>query len=275
VAPIFLELFTRHPRRLEVLKEQPRSVSQVTQYEACGYRYYLSRVMKVWSRPAAWSGMGTAVHSAAEEWERSGRTMARRDVHIVFNRVYSEEIARAAKDTPNWECWSASGPYGGAADTERRWRIGHEHVDRLMDVYEARNDVVWRTPDGTLGLELPFETKIGSVAVRGYIDRVDVLPDGSLVAVDYKTGAKAGEPFQLATYAYILRQEYDVIVDDGAFFMSKTGTFVRPGLADEDEVLGRFAAMDAGVKAERFDPNPSADACRFCDVSFACKFKEN
>lgn len=271
---MFVEVFDRAPKRLEVVKNQPRSVSQVTQYEQCGYKYYLARVMKVWQRPAAWSPMGTAVHAAAEAWEESGRKISRRDVHIKFNEVYDAEINRSAQTTPNWECWSASGPYRGQEDTERRWKVGHEHVDRLLDVYEARDDVVWTTSDGKLALELPFNCRIGSIQVRGFIDRVDVLSDGSLDPIDYKTGAKAGEPFQLASYAFVLRQEYDAVVDDGAFFMSKTGKFVRPGLADEDEVIGRFEAMDAGVKAERFDPNPSPDLCRMCDVNFACPFRE-
>ena len=52
-----------------------RSVSQLQQYTKCPMAYKLSRIDKVWQRPAAWLIQGSAVHEAIEAWEKSGRTM--------------------------------------------------------------------------------------------------------------------------------------------------------------------------------------------------------
>ena len=63
--------------RMQTVKAMSRSVSQAQLYlddlGGCAYRYYLSRVIRVWDRPAAWLPQGTAVHGAAEWWERGGR----------------------------------------------------------------------------------------------------------------------------------------------------------------------------------------------------------
>src|SRR5690606_29952771 len=61
-----------------------RSVSQLKQYQKCGYSYYLARIEREWERPAAWLPQGLAVHEAAEEYEKSGRTMSLDKMQDVF-----------------------------------------------------------------------------------------------------------------------------------------------------------------------------------------------
>jgi putative RecB family exonuclease len=97
--------------------------------------------------------------------------------------------------------------------------------------------------------------------------------DNTVVPVDYKTGNKAGDGFQLDTYGVILEQEYGVEAPYGFFFMSKTGKLTRKHkTADREVVVERFAAMDAAVQAEQFDPKPDPESCRMCDVKTSCSF---
>lgn len=274
----FEEVFSRDGDRLERVKTMPRSVSQLTQYQACPHRYYLARVERVWQRPAAWTGMGTAVHSALEEWERSGRSIGLEGAQAVFRRVYIEEIGKATERTPNFECWSWSGPrYDGRTDTERRFTVGLEHVERLIEFYTTGKGAgasLWYSEEEKPALELHFIADLGGVSVQGYIDRIDVNPDGSLRPVDYKSGAKPGEMIQLRTYAWVIRKDYGAQVKDAAFLMSKNASFKLHSLegTSDAEVIEQFIKLDEDVKAERFDATPSPEVCGRCDVNFACPF---
>lgn len=282
----FDEVFDRDAERLDRVKTMPRSVSQLTQYQACPYRYYLVRVARYWQRPAAWTGMGTAVHSALEEWERSGRTIGLEGAQAVFRKTYAEEINAQLSKTPNMAVWSWSGPrYDGETDVERRWGVGLEHVERLIEFYstgQGANHVLWQPPiPYKPALEMHFVVDIGGVKVQGYIDRVDVLEEDNdaleLRPVDYKSGSKPGELIQLRTYALVLEQEYGANVRDGAFLMSKDGKFKLHSLEEADsidEVASQFVELDENIKAEKFDATPSPEVCGRCDVNFACPFRK-
>src|SRR5690606_41284538 len=52
---------------------------------------------------------------------------------------------------------------------------------------------VWKLPDGSPAIEVPFEIQLGGVTVVGYIDVVWQWPDGSIEPVDYKTGTRSEE----------------------------------------------------------------------------------
>lgn len=47
-----------------------------------------------------------------------------------------------------------------------------------------------------IGLELRLEAQVGSLALRGIIDRLELDADGGLVVVDYKTGRAPGVQYQ-------------------------------------------------------------------------------
>lgn len=245
-----------------------RSVSQVLQYERCAYSYKLGRIDRVWERPAAWFPQGTGVHKAAEEIERSDRTMTLEKAKEVFRDEYSAEVTRYAEKTPNFEYWFASGPYRGEADIERRFVRGQEHVERYMKYTEKnpKPDVL----EGKLAVELGFETEFGGVPVRGFIDNVTELEP-----VDVKSGNKPGDPFQLETYAGVLQKLYDITPTVGFFMMTKTGKATYPydvSHVSEDYLADRYGEVDQKIKAGEFEPDPEPSKCRFCTVSSSCPF---
>jgi putative RecB family exonuclease len=267
---------TELAERLEHVKNSPRSVSQINQYRRCPYSYYLQRIAGAWQRPAAWLPMGTAVHAAAEAYERSGRSMSLEATQDVFREHYAADTNAMCEETPRFDWWFASGPYGGEADVERRYGLGLEQVARYLAYYEGKgsDDVVWITPDGTPAIELEFEIEIGGVPVRGYIDVVMTTPKGIIVR-DNKTGRSPGDELQLAVYAEAIRQDYGQSINHGDYWMGRSGKptvlydLFEWGPADLAE---QFQEMDAAVKAEKFEPKPDPDKCRFCSVSSACSF---
>lgn len=259
-----------------------RSYSQLAAYDRCPYMYYLERVEMAWQRPAAWLPMGTAVHSAAEAWERSGRTMTLEQAQAVFRDQYQVSTDELLEDTPNAAAWFRSGPYKGPEDIARRFKLGQEHVARYIAWYNKHPEEVPVTitsgnHEGLLLIEMPFEIEIGGVPVRGFID--SVIWDGrdKIVVRDNKTGSLPGGPDQLATYALAVESRFPwAHVDSGDFFMTRTGKPTIPYQLTrvvKEQLAEDFASLDANVKAGNFPAKPEASKCMFCSVSSSCKFK--
>jgi len=256
-----------------------RSVSQYKTYTACPYQYYLQRIERAPQRPAAWLAQGTADHAAFEAYERSGRTMTLEDMQAVYSESYDEEINKICENTPDFDTWFASGPYGGRADTERRYQLGMDQCKRYIDWYEKHpQEVIWIAPDGTPGIELGFDIDLDGVQVKGYIDAVVVNADYGIEAPivrDNKTGNLPGDDFQLATYAVALNKTYSTDIALGDYWMGRTG---KPTFSydlsewTEERLTDAFGQMDEGVRNEHFDPDPEPAKCRFCSVAQSCKY---
>lgn len=263
--------------RLQVVKNQPRSVSQAQQYleelGGCKYRYFLARVIQAWDRPAAWLAQGLAVHEAAEWWERTGRTHSLTAIQGVYKAAYHRHIRRLLDKTPNADTWFDSGfRYPGAVDIRRRAMLGLEQIERYYNYYvnQKPGEVVWVTPTGEPAIELEFSEYFGGVLVRGYIDQIV-----DEIMRDIKTGTKPGGIFQLATYRYAIMSKYGVDFAKGDFWMGKTGkptnTFDLTKMTRE-QVTELFESLDSGVKAEDFEPSPSPEKCGRCGVRTGCPF---
>lgn len=250
-----------------------RSVSQLKEYNECPYRYYLHRVKKVWQKPAAWLPQGLAVHEAAEAWEKSDRTMPLDDVLATYSESYDKHTNRLCAETPNLHYWFWSGPYNGEKDIERRYGLGMEQTAKYLTWYEGKgkDEVPWVTPEGELAVELEFEMQLGSVDIRGIIDFVDSKGRPR----DNKTGRKPGDPVQLGVYALYLEIKYGIPITVGDFWMGRSGKPTIPYDLREwtkDRLTDMFGELDENVKAERFDPDPEPEKCRFCSVQADCEF---
>lgn len=251
---------------------QPRSVSQTQQWEDCGERFRLQRIERVTPLPAAWSHHGTAFHHAAEQWERSQRTMTPEEAVEVFSERYSLLVNAALDKEPNTDRWLSAGGSGGD-DIERRFVLGQEQTRQYVEWVNQVQPEVWTTPGDKPALELYFMVELGGVKVRGYIDQLVSEDDASVRVRDLKTGTMKSK-FQLETYAVAVRQTYGVEVNRGDWYLAKNGGLSRAVKLDEvteEQVGERFAAMDAGVKRGNFEPKPGF-SCRFCDMKHKCSF---
>jgi putative RecB family exonuclease len=254
-----------------------RSYSQLNSYDRCPYMYYLERVEKVWQRPAAWLPMGTAVHSAAEAWELSGRVMTLEEAQQAFRDQYRASTDLLLETTPNTKFWFGSGPYKGAVDIARRYKLGLEHVERYIAWYQKHpEEVPFQFRDGSIAVEMPFTIEIGGVPVRGFIDWVGVSSNLSFIVRDNKTGNLPGGPEQLATYALAVEATIGTAVNQGDYFMTRTGKPTIPYQLTQVvkmELEADYQKLDEGVKAGNFPAKPEAKKCMFCSVNASCKYR--
>lgn len=154
------------------------------------------------------------------------------------------------------------------------WRdAGLGHVQAWVDWLDANPGWMFASFDGTIGIELAVDVKFGEVPVRGYIDVLMVDPDGQLICVDHKTGARAPEDhLQLALYACAVQLMGYPRPSLGAYFLTRTGKMTDPVSLDRFDVdyfVNRFAKFKAGVEAGIFLANPGQH-CRSCSVKSSC-----
>lgn len=257
-------------------KKSYRSVSQYNQYKKCPYSYKLARIDKVWQRPASWLSQGIAVHACLEAWEKSGRTMSMGELKDLYNTEYANSINQQAKVTPNFEYWFGSGPYNGEVDIERRYVLGWEQVEGLIDYLEDSGDSIWITPDNKPAVELRFDVELGGVPVVGYIDQIIVDKNNNIKVRDLKTGAKPGDVFQLTVYAEAMRQAYGVEIESGDYLMGKTCKPTRNIVLSKEEryhgVHKAFKELEENINNNDFPPIASKANCAMCSVKTSCEY---
>ncbi|WP_404382685.1 PD-(D/E)XK nuclease family protein [Knoellia locipacati] len=129
--------------------------------------------------------------------------------------------------------------------------------------------------------ELYVETEVDGLTLRGYVDRLDIAPDGAMRVVDYKTGKSPREAFegkalfQMKFYALVLWRQRGEIPRQLQLVYLGNGEIVRYE-PDEHDLLGLErnvkAVWQAIVRAsETGDWRPrTSRLCDWCDFKELC-----
>src|SRR5438094_6571723 len=172
------------------------SPSKVASFKDCALAFRFSAIDRLPEPPSPWATRGTLVHRAlellfCEEPER--RTL---DVALGHLATARAEMS----DDPEF--------VGLALDEEADAAFVAEaagHVRRYFEIEDPR-------AVHPIGLELRLEVQVGSLTLRGIIDRLDLDADGELVVTDYKTGKVPGVNFERSRlggvhfYAFLCEQ---------------------------------------------------------------------
>lgn len=145
------------------------SVTQVDRLKADPFAFYALKILRLASidpvdsdHTARWKG--EAVHKALEEWQqhdrcdpdklraRTQRLLQDDAIHPMLRALWAPRLLEA--------------------------------VDWIVET-ERENQAAGRRP---LAAEVTGETSLAGIVVHGRVDRVDRLPRGGLVIIDYKTG---------------------------------------------------------------------------------------
>jgi RecB family exonuclease len=265
------------------------SVSALELYVQCPFKYFARYVLKLREEVESDEALGprergSFVHavfqSFYERWERENGgaitpgTIER--AHALFETVLEEHLARL---TPSM------------AALERTRLLGSPVAPGLADLVfsvEAIRDtpIVARRLedrfDGSFELEGPNGPRL--IAIRGAVDRIDMLGDGSLRIIDYKSSAPQ-KPVQLAIYAVTAEQRLRGLrgrewrAGEVAYLIFGAPRGLKPLVrrpadlpaALVDAQFRVLAAVDA-IEAGQFPPRPVyTHLCASCAYEGVCR----
>ncbi|MTD16785.1 DUF2800 domain-containing protein [Nakamurella sp. YIM 132087] len=177
------------PRRLAL------SPSRASDFKACPLLYRFRAIDKLPEPSGKEAVRGTLVHAVLER---------------MFSRPPAERTPEgtAAALRPTWEELSAERPDWREVIPEPDLAAWLSSAETMVHSYFRLEDPRRFSPESC---ELAVEIDLADgVALRGFIDRVDVAPTGQIRIVDYKTGRspsenfEAGALYQLKFYALMV-----------------------------------------------------------------------
>ncbi len=115
--------------------------------------------------------------------------------------------------------------------------------------------------------------------MKGKIDRVDILPDGTCEIIDYKTGSGKDEKDvkkdQLMIYQIAAEQVLGLKPSKLTFYYLDDNSKVSFLGTDEQisKLKTNIITWIEEIRENNFEPKPSP-LCKFCDFRDICEFKE-
>jgi putative RecB family exonuclease len=245
------------------------SPSRAADFKNCPLQYRFRCIDRLPQSPSRVATRGTLVHAVLEalfDKPAAERTIdaARALLPDAWERVRAEEPAvdelfAADSDGAEFGEWMAS-----AAD--------------LLGNYFALEDPSRLEPASREEL---IEVVVDGLRLRGYVDRLDINPDGDIRVVDYKTGATPREAFeakalfQMKFYALVLWRLRGVVPRQlRLMYLADTDTLTYAPEAEElarfeRTVLAIWAAIQRAVQTGDFRPSPGR-LCEWCDHQALC-----
>jgi putative RecB family exonuclease len=174
------------------------SPSKVDAFQSCPMAFRFSAIERLSEPPSVATTKGTLVHRALELLhclEPADRTV----------EAALAELDRAVTEIQGTDDWI--GLHLDAIGAQRLIDSAEELVRKSFELEDHR--LVH-----SIGLELKLEAKVGSLILRGIIDRLDLDDDGQLVVIDYKTGRVPSERYESGRlggvhfYAYLCEQVF-------------------------------------------------------------------
>jgi putative RecB family exonuclease len=265
------DLSVRTPGRSVPLPSPPGgalSPSRASDFMQCPLLYRFRVLDKLPEAPRPAAVRGTVVHSVLE---RLFDLPAERRTPQAARELLPSQWERVRRERPETEEL-----FDGDQEELARWLEGIEEL--VLRWFELEDPTRLEPADRELYVQAALDD--GPV-LRGYVDRVDVAPDGRVRVVDYKTGKaprQAGEAkalFQMKFYALVLWRMRGtppamlqlVYLGDGQIlrYVPQEAELV----ATERKIRALWAAMERARQEGDWRPSPSR-LCDWCDHRGLC-----
>ncbi len=243
------------PRRGEGLA---MSASDIQTYRSCPLRYKFARVLRIPTEQTIHQRFGIAVHQVLERYHSDGGTTLTQMLDLL--------------DTG----WRRGGFSFEGSDGELL-----EKARVALTRYHARlhgqdSQPVW--------FERSFSFRLGPHHLRGRVDRVDRLADGSEAEyelIDYKTSRpktaeQLEDDIQLSLYALAAKEDWKLASSRQAYYyvLDDVRVPVPRTERDAEAVTELVLSVGEGIMAQDFEPTPSPSACGICDYRIVCPAAE-
>ncbi|MEU6077272.1 PD-(D/E)XK nuclease family protein [Micromonospora sp. NPDC047074] len=256
------------PAELPATVRASLSPSRAADFKTCPLLYRFRSIDRLPERPTVEQVRGTLVHAVLER---------------LFDLPAAGRTPRAAGDlvAPQWDRLVTEQPELATlfADGDAAAAEFLRSAAGLLEGYFAVEDPRRLEP-------AERESLISAVVdeellIRGYVDRLDVAPDGALRVVDYKTGGAPREAFearalfQLKFYALVLWRTRGVVPRVLRLLYLKDAE-ICDYAPDADELLrfertvvALWRAIEQATAQQDFRPRPSR-LCDWCSHQALC-----
>lgn len=234
-------------------------------FKSCPLAFKFSYLDRLPQPPSAPASKGTLVHRALE------RLMLRRAEDRTIGAAL-EDLASARADL------AADADFTDLVLTEDEWDAFHAEAELLVHRYFELEDPTTVRP---IGLELRLSATVGSVQLRGIIDRLELVENDELVITDYKTGSVPGERHELQRLAGV--HMYALMVEQmlgkrpvrvQLLYLSKPEAIIATpseqsvaGVARKSQAL--WSAIESSCARGDFRPHPGP-LCNYCSYQAYC-----
>ena len=231
------------------------SASDIETYRLCPLKYKFARVFRIPQEPTIHQRFGIVLHQVLERFHQSSAP-AREDLFELFESSWRR---------------------GGFGDTDDELQFRERALSALDRYWERVRD----QEGEPAWFERSFSFQLGPHLLRGRVDRVDRLPDGTYELIDYKTGkAKSAEDLrqdiQLSVYQMGARESWGVETSAQSYMYVMTGEKVPVAHSEEEleRVRGVIEKIGSGILRQEFQPTPTTEICSFCDYRIICPAAE-
>jgi ATP-dependent helicase/nuclease subunit B len=269
------------------------SVSRLERYLDCPFKFYASEVLRLEEPPDDDDGRtplerGLFLHELFERvfaaWQAAGRGAITADTLDAAHQVFAAAAdAALAGLAPGEAAIERLRLFGTAATPGIARRVldmeverGGAVIERLLE-YPLEGTFSFRTADG----------RTRDLTLRGKVDRVDLMSDGTFHLIDYKTRAVPDPKRALQLPVYSLCVTRQLAGYRGrqwrlgeASYLSYEGPsavvpLVRKGETLEerlDEAQRQLFDVLDGIGAGRFPPQPAEKSlCSYCAFAAVCR----
>lgn len=254
-----------------VLPEQ-FSFSQLAAFSNCPLQYKFAFILKI---PAPEDKpsliFGRVMHSVLFDF-LSSLTAGKQ---AMQNSLFGEESVSPLSEKKLLEIFEERWQPDGYSDKEQRTEYYNKGKEALRAFWKYWQELGGRE---ILFLEKRFSFKIGGEIMKGAIDRVDILPDGRLEIVDYKTGNPKEKldyeaRRQLILYQLFLEEFLGKPVARLSYYYLENGSIMSfEATEKEKEKLQKEIEQEiSSIKEGQFPAKPS-EMCKFCDFKGICEF---
>jgi ATP-dependent helicase/DNAse subunit B len=271
------------------------AVSHVERYLECPFKYFAAHVLRLEEEREDESGLtplerGQLLHGVFEAFYRAWHSRGRSGVTTgdleealqLFEEVAEQQLLALPEGDRALERTYLLGSAASPGLAERAFAVEIEEgigvVERLLE-YEFEGPFDFEDVSGTGDPR--------RVAVRGKVDRIDVLADGTLRVIDYKLGRapKPARALQLPVYGICAQQHLEArrgrpwpLASAGYVAFKEKNAFVELGgrSGDVEGALreGQARFLDAVARIERgvYPPDPDEPwTCTRCGFPHVCR----
>jgi len=264
------------------------SASRLESYGTCPFEFFVAYAMELEPRMEAEQGfdvrmLGSMLHKILEEAYGSGGPSTSLRVTETAQKVFA----------------SAPEEYGfrpTALWTQQQAELMRVLEKTIRELDKISQGYTPRKMEARFGMGEPslvLKTAAGEVRLHGYIDRLDVAPDGTLRVIDYKAGStaisashlKEGRRLQLPIYALAARDALGLGEISSGFYwhiqkaeasslkLEKFEGGVDAAFALAVAHIGKHVA---GIRAGHFEPRAPEEGCpSYCPaVNFCWRYKK-